>query len=94
MEGERELEARKSGLPTLAASTIWMISLGYLGVQIAFTLETSQMSRIFQTLGADPTKLGWFFICHHLLVWWCNQESDPYQIVLGFLKSGEDCHIY
>ncbi len=39
-----------------------MISLGYLGVQIAFTLETSQMSRIFQTLGADPTKLGWFFI--------------------------------
>ena len=27
-------------------------------------------------------------------VWWCNQESDPYQIVLGFLKSGEDCHIY
>ena len=56
------MEQEKSGLPTLAASTIWMISLGYLGVQIAFTLETSQMSRIFQTLGADPTKLGWFFI--------------------------------
>ena len=56
------MEQEKSGLPTLAASTIWMISLGYLGVQIAFTLETSQMSRIFQPLGADPTKLGWFFI--------------------------------
>lgn len=56
------MKQEKSGLPTLAASTIWMISLGYLGVQIAFTLETSQMSRIFQTLGADPTKLGWFFI--------------------------------
>ncbi len=39
-----------------------MINFGYLGIQIAFTLETSQMSRIFQTLGADPTKLGWFFI--------------------------------
>ena len=56
------MEEKKTGLPTLASTTIWMISLGYLGVQIAFTLETSQMSRIFQTLGADPTKLGWFFI--------------------------------
>ncbi|RVU73344.1 MULTISPECIES: SLC45 family MFS transporter [Lactobacillus] len=50
------------GLPNLAKSVIWMINFGYLGIQIAFTLETSQMSRIFQTLGADPTKLGWFFI--------------------------------
>src|SRR5699024_6540465 len=56
------MEEKKTGLPTLASTTIWMISLGYLGVQIAFTLETSQMSRIFQTLGADPTKLGWIFI--------------------------------
>ena len=56
------MEEKNTGLPTLASTTIWMISLGYLGVQIAFTLETSQMSRIFQTLGADPTKLGWFFI--------------------------------
>ena len=52
------MEEKKTGLPTLASTTIWMISLGYLGVQIAFTLETSQMSRIFQTLGADPTKLA------------------------------------
>ena len=51
-----------AGLPELAKSVIWMINFGYLGIQIAFTLETSQMSRIFQTLGADPTKLGWFFI--------------------------------
>lgn len=50
-----------SGLPELAKSVIWMINFGYLGIQIAFTLETSQMSRIFQTLGADPTKLGWFY---------------------------------
>ena len=49
------MEQEKSGLPTLAASTIWMISLGYLGVQIAFTLETSQMSRIFQTLGVSTS---------------------------------------
>lgn len=53
---------KKSGLPKLPASTIWMINFGFLGVQIAFTLQSSQMSRIFQTIGADPNKLGWFFI--------------------------------
>ncbi len=53
---------KKSGLPKLPASTIWMINFGFLGVQMAFTLQSSQMSRIFQTIGADPNKLGWFFI--------------------------------
>lgn len=51
-----------TGLPKLAKSTIWMINFGYLGVQTAFTLQSSQMSRIFQTIGADPNNLGWFFI--------------------------------
>lgn len=50
------------GLPTLPKSTIWMINFGFLGVQTAFTLQSSQMSRIFQTIGADPNNLGWFFI--------------------------------
>ncbi|WP_259769769.1 SLC45 family MFS transporter [Pediococcus pentosaceus] len=39
-----------------------MINFGFLGVQTAFTLQSSQMSRIFQTIGADPNNLGWFFI--------------------------------
>ncbi len=55
-------KAAVSGLPKLPASTIWMINFGFLGVQMAFTLQSSQMSRIFQTIGADPNKLGWFFI--------------------------------
>lgn len=50
------------GLPTLPKSLIWMINFGFLGVQTAFTLQSSQMSRIFQTIGADPNNLGWFFI--------------------------------
>lgn len=52
----------KNTLPDLPRNTIWMLSFGFLGVQIAFTLQSSQMSRIFQTLGADPHSLGWFFI--------------------------------
>lgn len=55
-------QTAKQGLPAPAKSTIWMLSFGYLGVQTAFTLQSSQMSRIFQTLGADPHNLGWFFI--------------------------------
>ncbi len=51
-----------AGLPALSKSMIWMINFGFLGVQTAFTLQSSQMSRIFQTLGADPNNLGWFFI--------------------------------
>ncbi len=36
--------------------------LRFFGVQTAFTLQSSQMSRIFQTIGADPNNLGWFFL--------------------------------
>ncbi|WP_207789294.1 SLC45 family MFS transporter [Neobacillus terrae] len=49
-------------LPNLPLSSIWMISFGFLGVQMAFSLQSSNMGRIFQTIGADPTKLGFFFI--------------------------------
>ncbi|MDP1442110.1 SLC45 family MFS transporter [Priestia megaterium] len=49
-------------LPYLSISTIWLISFGFLGVQMAFSLQSSNMGRIFQTIGADPTTLGFFFI--------------------------------
>ncbi|MGR8861112.1 SLC45 family MFS transporter [Leuconostoc citreum] len=55
-------QQRGKGLPNLPLRTIWMLSFGFLGVQMAFSLQSSQMGRIFQTLGADPTKLGFFFI--------------------------------
>ena len=50
------------GLPDLRKSTIWMLSIGFLGVQMAYSLQASHMSGIFQTSGADPTKLGFLFI--------------------------------
>ncbi|MDU7693473.1 MAG: SLC45 family MFS transporter [Helicobacter sp.] len=49
-------------LPSLPISTIWMLSFGFLGIQMAFSLQSSQMSRIFATLGADPHSFGWFFL--------------------------------
>jgi maltose/moltooligosaccharide transporter len=52
----------KKQLPTLPVNMIWMISFGFLGVQMAFSLQSSNMGRIFQTIGADPHTLGFFFI--------------------------------
>ena len=52
----------KKQLPTLAFATLMLMTFGNLGTSMAFALQSSNMSRIFQTLGADPTKLGFFFI--------------------------------
>ncbi|WP_283678547.1 SLC45 family MFS transporter [Lentilactobacillus sp. Marseille-Q4993] len=51
-----------NGLPTLKLSTIFALTFGFFGVNMAFSLQSSQMGRIFQTLGANPNNLGWFFI--------------------------------
>lgn len=52
----------KLHLPKLTRQQIFNITFGYFGLNMAFFLQTSQMSRIFQTIGTDPNKLGWFFI--------------------------------
>ncbi|MDR3241937.1 MAG: SLC45 family MFS transporter [Lactobacillaceae bacterium] len=52
----------KKLLPTLAISTLMLMTFGNLGTSMAFSLQSANMGRIFQTLGADPTKLGFFFI--------------------------------
>lgn len=57
-------EVKTSKLPTLPLKTIWMLSFGYLGVQMAFSLQSSNMGRIFETLGADPTRLGFSSFYH------------------------------
>lgn len=49
-------------LPSLAFSVLMLMTFGNLGTSMAFALQSANMGRIFQTLGADPTKLGWFFI--------------------------------
>lgn len=53
---------QKSSLPKLPISKIWLINFGFLGVQMAFSLQSSNMGRIFQTLGANPNNLGLFFL--------------------------------
>lgn len=62
-----ENQKTTTGLPSLPISTLFAMTFGFFGVNMAFSLQSSQMGRIFQTIGADPTKLGFFFILPPLM---------------------------
>ena len=43
------------------------LSIGFFGVQIAYALQSANISRIFATLGADPHNLSYFWILPPLM---------------------------
>ena len=49
-------------IPNLSFWKLWNISFGFFGVQIAYALQSANISRIFSTLGADPHSLSYFWI--------------------------------
>ena len=48
--------------PALNAAQIWNMSFGFLGIQIGFELQNGNVSRIFQTLGAEVGELAILWI--------------------------------
>jgi len=50
-----------SSKPNLSFWKIWNISFGFLGVQIGYSLQNANTSRILSAIGADP---------HHLSLFW------------------------
>ncbi len=48
--------------PDLGFWKLWNLSFGFFGVQIAYALQSANISRIFATLGADPHELSYFWI--------------------------------
>jgi maltose/moltooligosaccharide transporter len=48
--------------PHLTFGQIWNMSFGFLGIQFGFALQNANVSRIFQTLGADPGDLPLFWL--------------------------------
>ncbi|WP_225417975.1 SLC45 family MFS transporter [Levilactobacillus huananensis] len=58
----KQTASLSNSLPNLPWKTLFAITFGFCGVNMAFSLQSSQMSRIFQTIGADPNSLGFFFI--------------------------------
>lgn len=53
--------------PDLSFWKLWNISFGFFGVQIAYALQSANISRIFATLGADPHDLSYFWILPPLM---------------------------
>lgn len=53
--------------PDLSFIKLWNLSLGFFGVQIAYALQSANISRIFATLGADPHNLSYFWILPPLM---------------------------
>ena len=53
--------------PDLSFLKLWNLSFGFFGVQIAYALQSSNISRIFRTLGADPHDLSFFWILPPLM---------------------------
>ncbi|MBR6248160.1 MAG: SLC45 family MFS transporter [Muribaculaceae bacterium] len=53
--------------PDLSFMKLWNISFGFFGVQIAYALQSANISRIFATLGADPHSLSYFWILPPLM---------------------------
>jgi maltose/moltooligosaccharide transporter len=48
--------------PRLSAIRIWNMSMGFLGIQFGFALQTGNASRILQTFGADVEQLPLFWL--------------------------------
>ena len=53
--------------PNLSFRQLWNLSFGFFGVQIAYALQSANISRIFATLGADPHQLSFFWILPPLM---------------------------
>ncbi len=56
-----------SKIPSVNFWQLWNISFGFFGVQIAYALQSANVSRIFATLGADPHNLSYFWILPPLM---------------------------
>ena len=56
-----------NNMPDLSFSKLWNISFGFFGIQIAYALQSANISRIFSTLGADPHSLSYFWILPPLM---------------------------
>ena len=51
----------------LSFAKLFNLSFGFFGVQIAYALQSANISRIFATLGADPHQLSFFWILPPLM---------------------------
>jgi len=53
---------RQSIRPALSFWQVWNMCFGFLGLQFGFALQNANVSRIFQTLGADLEQIPWLWV--------------------------------
>lgn len=58
---------RTTNKPDQSFWKLWNLSFGFFGVQIAYALQSANISRIFATIGADPHSLSYFWILPPLM---------------------------
>ena len=71
--------------PDLSFWKLWNLSFGFFGVQIAYALQSANISRIFATLGADPHSLSYFWVLPPLM-------GIIVQPIVGTLSDKTWCH--
>ena len=71
--------------PNLSFWKLWNLSFGFFGVQIAYALQSANISRIFRTLGADPHDLSFFWILPPLM-------GILVQPIVGTLSAASSAH--
>ena len=61
------MQKRNISKQNLSFGQLFNLSFGFFGVQIAYALQSANISRIFATLGADPHTLSFFWILPPLM---------------------------
>ena len=61
------MQKRNISKQNLSFAQLFNLSFGFFGVQIAYALQSANISRIFATLGADPHTLSFFWILPPLM---------------------------
>ncbi len=56
------VDSAASSRPRLGFWQIWNMGFGFLGIQFGFALQNANTSRIFETLGADPSNLALYWL--------------------------------
>lgn len=62
MASNAPIESRMARKPQLSFWQIWNMCFGFLGIQFGFALQNANVSRIFQTLGAEMDSLPGLWI--------------------------------
>lgn len=62
VRGASELMTSKGQLPALTNSRLLSLSMGYLGLQITFGIESASLSRLYQTFGAGVDDLAFLWL--------------------------------